>query len=39
MTEKMIKDLGSEMDAQSKKFNILNRELENKKNGDEECNI
>lgn len=25
VTEKMVKDLGSEMDAQSKKFNSLNR--------------
>lgn len=32
MTEKMIRDLGSEMDAQSKKLDIFNRELENKKN-------
>lgn len=32
MTEKMIRDLGSEMDAQSKKLEIFNRELENKKN-------
>ena len=32
MTEKMIRDLGSEMDAQCKKLDIFNRELENKKN-------
>lgn len=35
----MVKDLVSEMDAQSKKFNSLNRIRKIKKNRDEECNI